>query len=155
MYVTSSSEPQSKSGLAHVLLSLILYWTTGGKHTLSPEESFRRSVSFGELRSHTAAKTIKNAHSNTPFWSISAATQQWLQNGLKKQFESSSILELGYRAACGGRGGGRALEHYACALRCNTAGPFQICFLRACCFLSLVCSLQCQLRWASVHYLNF
>ena len=32
----------------------------------------------------------------------------------------------------GGRGGGRAPKHYARALRCNTAGPFQICFLRAC-----------------------
>ena len=31
----------------------------------------------------------------------------------------------------GGRGGGRAPEHYARALRCNMAGPFQICFLRA------------------------
>ena len=32
----------------------------------------------------------------------------------------------------GGGGGGRAPEHYARALCCNTAGPFQICFLRAC-----------------------
>ena len=50
----------------------------GGKHTfeLSPEESLRRSVSFGKLRSQygrshanmraiTAAKTIKNAYSNS------------------------------------------------------------------------------------------
>ena len=50
----------------------------------------------------------------------------------KKQLESSNILELGYRVAGEGRGGGRAPENYARALRCNTAGPFQICFLRAC-----------------------
>ena len=35
----------------------------------------------------------------------------------------------------GERGGGRAQEHYARALCCNTAGPFQICFLRACAFM--------------------
>ena len=29
-------------------------------------------------------------------------------------------------------GGGRAPEHYTRALRCNAAGPIQICFLRAC-----------------------
>ena len=51
----------------------------------------------------------------------------------KKQFESSSILELGYRAACG-REGNWVCPRTLCAraLRCNTAGPFQICFLRAC-----------------------
>ena len=50
----------------------------GGKHIfkLSPEESLRRSVSFGKLRSQycrsranmraiTVAKTIKNAYSNS------------------------------------------------------------------------------------------
>ena len=31
-----------------------------------------------------------------------------------------------------GREGGRTPEHYARALRCNTAGPFQICFLWPC-----------------------
>ena len=39
----------------------------------------------------------------------------------KKQLESSNILELGYRAVCGGSGGGRAPEH-----------SMQTCFLRAC-----------------------
>ena len=39
----------------------------------------------------------------------------------------------GERGGGGGGGkGGRAPEHYARALRCNTAGPFQICFLWAC-----------------------
>ena len=52
----------------------------GGKHTLSPEESPRRSVSFGKLRSQqianmralTVAKTIKNAYSNASFSSVTA-----------------------------------------------------------------------------------
>ena len=52
----------------------------GGKHTLSPEESPRRSVSFGKLRSQqivnmraiTAVKTIKNAYSNASFASVTA-----------------------------------------------------------------------------------
>ena len=47
----------------------------------------------------------------------------------KKQFESIIILELAYGAACALQGG-RAPEDYARALRCNSAGPFQICFLR-------------------------
>ena len=71
----------------------------GGKHTLSPEESLRRSVSFGKLYAHnrsrtntrdiTAAKAIKNANSNASFSSVTAVTQslglkqrQRLQNGL-------------------------------------------------------------------------
>ena len=42
----------------------------------------------------------------------------------------------------GGREGGRAPEHYARALRCNMAGPFQICFLRACsCLQDLICNI--------------
>ena len=54
----------------------------GGKHTLSPEESPHRSVSFGKLfahnRSHAnmraiiAAKTINNAYSNASFSSVAA-----------------------------------------------------------------------------------
>ena len=94
--------------------------------------------SHANTRAITAAKTIKNAYSNAPFSSISAATESLqlsnsgFKTALKKQFESSSILELGYQAACGGRGGRRAQEHYARALCCNTAGPFQICFLWAC-----------------------
>ena len=55
----------------------------GGKHALSPEESPRRNVSFGKLRSQyiantraiTAAKTIKNAYSNASFSSVTAATK--------------------------------------------------------------------------------
>ena len=54
----------------------------GGKHTLSPEESLRRSVSLRAC--HYGGETMK-------------------------QFENSNILELGYWAACGGRAGGRAL----------------------------------------------
>ena len=74
-------------------------------------------------------KTIKNTYSNASFSSVTAATESLglSDNGFKrpkKQFESSNILELGYQAACGGRGGGHAPEHYAHALRCNTAGPF-------------------------------
>ena len=52
----------------------------GGKYTLSPEESPRRSVSFEKLRSQqianvrviTAAKTIKNAYCNASFSSVTA-----------------------------------------------------------------------------------
>ena len=54
------------------------------KHTLSPEESLRRSVSLGNythngsranMRAVTAAKTIKNAYSNTAFSSVTAVTE--------------------------------------------------------------------------------
>ena len=48
----------------------------------------------------------------------------------KKQFESSNIRIPG--GVWWGGEGGRAPEHYARALLCNTAGPFQICFLQAC-----------------------
>ena len=57
---------------------------TGVKHTLSPEESLRRSVSFGNyahnrsranMRAITVAKTIKNAHNNASFSSVTAVTK--------------------------------------------------------------------------------
>ena len=57
---------------------------TGGKHTLSREESLRRNVSLGNYthnrsrantRAITAAKTIKNAYSNASFSSVAAATK--------------------------------------------------------------------------------
>ena len=69
----------------------------GGKHTLSPEESLRRSVSFGKL---VYAHNRSRANTRVP---------------LQRR-----------------RQGGRAPEHHARALRCNAAGPFKICFLRAC-----------------------
>ena len=56
----------------------------GGKHTLSPEESLRRSVSLGNhahnrsranTPANTAAKTIMNAYSNASFSSVTAATE--------------------------------------------------------------------------------
>ena len=86
----------------------------GGKPTLSPEESLCRSVSFGKLRSHnrshantraiTATRTIKNAYSNASVSSVTAATKSYSATTAskwpKKHFESSNILELGYRAAC-------------------------------------------------------
>ena len=56
----------------------------GGKHTLSPEESLRGSVSLGNYahnrsrattRAITAAKTIKNAYSNASFSSVTVITE--------------------------------------------------------------------------------
>ena len=51
-------------------------------NTLSPQESLRRSVSFGKLRLQQiareyglVAKTIKNAYSNASFSSVTAATE--------------------------------------------------------------------------------
>ena len=44
-----------------------------------------------------AAKTIKNAYSNTSFSSVTAAIESLGLSDNKKQFQSSSILELGYR----------------------------------------------------------
>ena len=111
--------------------------------------SHGRSVSFAKLRSQQiardtrairAAKT-KKAYSNASFSSVTAVIESlgFSDNGFKrpiKVFESSNILELGYRAVWvrGGGGGVKwvCLEHYARTLCCNTTGPFQICFLRAC-----------------------
>ena len=61
-----------------------IYVGAGGKHTLWPEESLRRSVrlenyahnrSRANTRAITAAKTIKNAYSNASFSSVTAATK--------------------------------------------------------------------------------
>ena len=65
-----------------------------GGNTLSPQESHRRSVSFGNCaynrsrastRAITAAKTIKNAYSNGSFSSITAAVESLglSDNGIK------------------------------------------------------------------------
>ena len=43
--------------------------------------------------------------------------------------------------------GGCAPEHYSHALRCNMAGPFQICFLRAC--VCLIAPKSPSLSWIS------
>ena len=90
----------------------------GGKHTLSPEKvsveayvlgNYAHNRSRANTRAITAAETIKNAYSNASFSSVNAATESLglSDNDFKtarKQFESSNILELGYRAACGGEG---------------------------------------------------
>ena len=80
------------------------------------------------MRAITAAKIIKNAYSNASFSSVTAVTESLglsATTASKRQFESRTGRWVG-------RGGGRTPGHYARALRCNTAGPFQICFLRAC-----------------------
>ena len=66
-------------------MTVVIPVGAGGKHTLSPEESLRRSVSFGKgyprnrsrvnTRVITAAKAIKNAYSNASFSSVTAATE--------------------------------------------------------------------------------
>ena len=113
----------------------------GRKHTLSSEESFRRSVSSGKLRSqqitreyacHYGGEDNKlkcNCYNQTV-----RTQQQQLQNGLKHILWAVTFQswDTGPRRRVRGRGGGRTPEHYARALCCNMAGPFQICFLWAC-----------------------
>ena len=71
----------------------------GGKHTLLPEKSLRRSVSLGNYaqnrsRANTqaimAAKTIKNAYNNASFSSVTAATESLglSDNGFKTAYKT-------------------------------------------------------------------
>ena len=90
-----------------------------GWQLLSPEESLRRSV--------------------LKFWTIDREyTCHYggkcliLKCNCCNQIVRTQRQRLQNRARVGGEEvHGRAPKHYARALRCNMAGPFQICFLRA------------------------
>ena len=100
----------------------------GGKHTLSPEESPRPKRKFWETmltiervntRAITTAMTLKNAYSNASFSSVTAA------------IKSLGLSDNGFKTTAKHFEVGVPQKSYARALRCYTAGPFHICFLRS------------------------